>query len=177
MQSLSQFASDRATRSRTPAGSAGLRPAAGVLAWLLSLPACGADLLDGFDAQPLAVETADGKRHELLVYVARTDEQKRTGLMFVEALPPGRGMLFTYDPPRIVSMWMKNTLISLDMLFVRSDGIVERIAARTEPLSERRHVSGGEVGAVLELNGGTAETLGIRAGARLLHPWFVQRDH
>ena len=176
MQSLSQFTVHRAASRRLPATRARLRPAAGVLAWLLALPACAVDRLDGLELQPLAVETAEGARHELLVYVARTDEQKRTGLMFVEALPPDRGMLFTYDPPRSVSIWMKNTLIPLDVLFVRSDGIIERIAARAEPLSERRHESGGDVGAVLELNGGTTETLGIRAGDRLLHPWFSRSD-
>lgn len=178
MQSLSQIAREGAPRRPGPAGRRlrGWRLAGAIaLTVCLSSPALAADLLAGFDVEPLAIETADGERLELEVYVARTGEQRRTGLMFVESLARRRGMLFTYDPPRVVSMWMKNTLLSLDMLFLRSDGTIERIAARTEPMSERHYVSSAEVGAVLELNAGTAEELGIRPGDRVRHPW-LERD-
>ena len=92
--------------------------------------------------------------------------------MFRRTLAPDAGMLFDFEREQMVSMWMKNTYLSLDMLFVRADGIIHRIEASTEPLSERSISSGAPVRAVLELNAGTAARLGLRPGDRLIHPLF-----
>lgn len=130
--------------------------------------------LEALDVEPLGIETAGGERHEFQVYVARSAAEKREGLMFVESLAADRGMLFVYLPPRPVSMWMKNTPLSLDMLFVREDGRIESIAAATEPMSEQHYASDAPVSGVIELNGGTAETLDIHPGDCVIHPWFTR---
>ncbi|MGH8494910.1 MAG: DUF192 domain-containing protein [Gammaproteobacteria bacterium] len=124
------------------------------------------------DTESLGIETASGRRHEFQVYVARSDAEKRDGLMFVESLPPDRGMLFLYLPPRLVSMWMKNTPLSLDMLFVSKDGRIESIAVATEPMWEQHYTSKDLVSGVIELNAGTVEALGIQPGDRVVHAWF-----
>jgi uncharacterized membrane protein (UPF0127 family) len=121
--------------------------------------------------EPLELLTADGVRM-LAVEVARTPEQQAKGLMFRNQLADDRGMLFPHDKPREVSMWMRNTYIPLDMVFLKADGTVHRIAARTEPLSEKIISSQGEVSAVLELAGGAAERLGLRPGDKVRHPLF-----
>jgi uncharacterized membrane protein (UPF0127 family) len=121
--------------------------------------------------EPLRITTASGVR-EFAVEVARTPEQQSKGLMFRTELADNKGMLFPHDVPRELSMWMRNTYIPLDMLFIRTDGTVHRIAERTEPLSEKVIASQGEVKAVLELAGGAAERLGIRAGDRVEHAEF-----
>ncbi len=87
--------------------------------------------------------------------------------MFRTSLPADGGMLFPFEKPRIASFWMKNTLIPLDMIFVRADGSIDRIAENTIPESLEPVVSGGEVTAVLELTGGTATRLGIDESARV----------
>jgi uncharacterized membrane protein (UPF0127 family) len=121
--------------------------------------------------EPLELVTANGARM-LSVEVARTPEQQAKGLMFRNHLADDRGMLFPHDKPREVSMWMRNTYIPLDMVFLKSDGTVHRIAARTEPLSEKIIASQGEVSAVLELAGGAAERLGLKPGDKVRHPLF-----
>jgi uncharacterized protein len=103
--------------------------------------------------------------HRFTVEVARTPEEQSRGLMFRTALAADRGMLFPYDPPRYASFWMRNTLIPLDMIFVRSDGTIDRIAENTVPRDETPVASGGQVVAVLELAGGSAARLGIDEGA------------
>ena len=85
--------------------------------------------------------------------------------MFRTSLPEGGGMLFPFEKPRFASFWMKNTLIPLDMLFIRADGSIDRIAENTIPENLEPVVSGGEVSAVLELAGGTAAKLGIDESA------------
>jgi len=92
--------------------------------------------------------------------------------MFVRELPEGRGMLFDFERDQEVAMWMRNTYIPLDMLFIRADGRIHRIAENTEPMSERVIPSGGPVRAVLEVIGGTARKLGIGVGDRVAHPMF-----
>jgi uncharacterized membrane protein (UPF0127 family) len=128
--------------------------------------------LDGLGRTELGIETADGTVHRFRAYLAETPEQQARGLMFVPALPADEGMLFAYDRPQHVSMWMKNTLIPLDMLFIRSDGTIANIAQRTVPGSLAAISSKGKVRAVLELNGGTAARLGIRPGERVRHAIF-----
>ncbi len=110
--------------------------------------------------------------HPIDVEIAQTKEEKALGLMFRKSLPENRGMLFPYGKPKEITMWMRNTYIPLDMVFIRADGVVHRIEARTEPLSERYIGSEGPVLAVLELAGGVAEKLGLKPGDRVRHPLF-----
>ncbi|HZS85034.1 MAG TPA: DUF192 domain-containing protein [Stellaceae bacterium] len=126
-----------------------------------------------FSSSELTIETAGGKRH-FTVEVARTPEQMAQGLMFRRSLPPDAGMLFEYARPQIASFWMKNTLIPLDMLFIAADGRITGIHARAVPMSLEPITSDTPVLAVLELNGGTAERLGIKPGDRVDHPLFAR---
>jgi len=106
------------------------------------------------------------------VEIARTTEERERGLMFRKDLPDGQGMLFDFSPQQDVSMWMKNTYISLDMIFIQADGRILRIAENTKPLSERIISSGGPVRAVLEVVAGTSRKDGIAAGDRVAGPLF-----
>jgi uncharacterized protein len=118
----------------------------------------------------LTLLTANGTR-TLEVEVARTPEQQMTGLMFRKSLADDRGMLFEYDN-RELTMWMRNTYIPLDMVFIRADGTVHRIEAMTEPHSERVIASQGDVAAVLEIAGGNAQRFGLKPGDTVKHPFF-----
>jgi uncharacterized membrane protein (UPF0127 family) len=104
--------------------------------------------------------------------MALTPEQQTIGLMFRTAVPPNEGMIFDWGAPRESSMWMRNTLVPLDMLFIAADGRIHRIAERTVPLSLTPIGSGGPVRATLELQGGITERLDIRVGDRVLHRMF-----
>lgn len=110
----------------------------------------------------------------LEVEVARTDKQRETGLMFRKEMPERQGMLFDFKQDQPVYMWMKNTFIPLDMLFIRADGTIARIEAMTTPFSERTISSGEPVRAVLELNGGAARRLGIAPGDRVSNTLFAR---
>lgn len=110
----------------------------------------------------------------LSVEVMRTNEELQHGLMFRKELPEGRGMLFDFRPERDVAMWMKNTLIPLDMIFIQANGRILRIAENTEVQSEKIIPSGGPVRGVLEVIAGTARKLGIKPGDRVAHPLFSQ---
>lgn len=140
------------------------------LALSLALPmaACSRD---GGAAQnaatiPLTIAMA-GKAHAFNVEVARSADEQERGLMFRTSLPADGGMLFPFAKPKIASFWMKNTLIPLDMIFVRADGSIDRIAENAIPESLEPVVSGGEVAAVLELTGGTATKLGLDESAKV----------
>jgi uncharacterized membrane protein (UPF0127 family) len=121
--------------------------------------------------EPLTIAT-ETDAFMFTVEIAETEEQRSRGLMFRQRLPEDRGMLFDFGKPRPVSMWMKNTYISLDMLFIRADGTIARIAERTEPLSTRTIPSGEPVLSVLEINGGVSKQLGIKAGDKVEHALF-----
>ena len=141
------------------------------LALSLALPmaACSSDPAAQAETAatiPLTIEMA-GKVHRFNVEVARTDAEQDRGLMFRTGLPADGGMIFPFEKPRIGSFWMKNTLIPLDMIFIRADGSIDRIAENTIPESLEPVVSGGEVSAVLELAGGTAAKLGIDETAKV----------
>ena len=110
--------------------------------------------------------------HAFSVEMAVTDEQRAKGLMFRKELPEGKGMLFDFKRDQEVSMWMENTFVSLDMIFIRADGRILRIAENTEPLSTRIISSRGPARAVLEVVAGTAQKYGIRPGDRVGHPLF-----
>ncbi|MCG6203605.1 DUF192 domain-containing protein [Rhodopseudomonas sp. HC1] len=113
--------------------------------------------------------------HVFTVEIATSDKERETGLMYRKELADGLGMLFDFRPEQPVSMWMKNTYIPLDMIFIQADGRILRIAENTEPLSTRIIPSGGPVTGVLEVIGGTAKKLGIAPGDRVGHPMFKGR--
>ena len=121
--------------------------------------------------QPLEIVTKNGVQ-VFSVEVETTDEEKQTGLMYRKELADGKGMLFDFNPEQEVSMWMKNTYISLDMIFIRADGRILRIAENTETLSTKIIASHGLARAVLEVPAGTAQKYGIRPGDRVGHPLF-----
>lgn len=122
--------------------------------------------------ETVEIVTAGGERHVFTAYLADTEEARARGLMYVTRLDPDRGMLFDFETPRHVQMWMKNTPLSLDMLFIDAQGIIARIEARTRPFSTDLISSGSAVRAVLELNGSVTEKLGIAAGDRVVHRLF-----
>ncbi|WP_256808116.1 DUF192 domain-containing protein [Bradyrhizobium sp. Bra64] len=121
--------------------------------------------------QPLEIVTRNGVQ-VFSVEMATTEEEKQTGLMYRKELADGKGMLFDFNPEQEVSMWMKNTYVSLDMIFIRADGRILRIAESTEPLSTKIISSRGPARAVLEVVAGTAQKYGIRVGDRVGHPLF-----
>jgi uncharacterized membrane protein (UPF0127 family) len=150
--------------------------------WLMSL-AVALSLLGGLCAnpparaasiQPLEIATKSGVQ-VFSVEMATTEEEKTTGLMYRKELADGKGMLFDFSPEQQISMWMKNTYISLDMIFIRADGRILRIAENTEPLSTKIISSGGLAKGVLEVIAGTAQKYGIRPGDRVAHPLFNSR--
>lgn len=125
--------------------------------------------------EALTVVTREGARHPFQVEVARDQADRAQGLMFRRSLAPDGGMLFDFERVQSLAMWMQNTYVSLDMLFIRADGTVARIARDTEPLSTREIPSGEPVLAVLEVVAGTAARLGLRPGDRVEHPLFGRR--
>jgi uncharacterized membrane protein (UPF0127 family) len=129
--------------------------------------------LSGFPQAPLSILTPDARQHRFQVWVADTDAHRQQGLMFVKSLPDSNGMLFVFDQPRKIQMWMKNTLIPLDMLFIDANGRVDSIAVNTTPMSLSIIESKSAVLGVLELAGGATTRLGIHAGAIVRHPAFA----
>ena len=123
------------------------------------------------EVQPLEIVTKSGVQM-FSVEMATTDKEREVGLMYRKELADGRGMLFDFTPEQQVSMWMKNTYISLDMIFIRADGRILRIAENTEPESTRIIPSGGPAKGVLEVIAGTAKKYGIVPGDQIVHPLF-----
>jgi uncharacterized protein len=121
--------------------------------------------------QTLEIATKAGV-HVFSVEIADNDAERAKGLMFRRELPEGQGMLFDFHHEQEVSFWMQNTYIPLDMVFIRGDGRILRIAENTEPLSTRLIPSGGPVRAVLEVSGGTTRKLGIVPGDHVASPIF-----
>ena len=122
--------------------------------------------------ETLKLTTATGV-HSFEIEIAETDEQKARGLMFRRTMDDAAGMLFPYSPAQEITMWMRNTYISLDMVFIRADGIVHRVETGTEPFSEKVIASEGDAAAVLELKAGTANRVGLKAGDRVEHKLFA----
>jgi uncharacterized protein len=133
-----------------------------------------ASRLSAVDLQPLEIVSKTGV-HTFAVEMALTPEEQAKGLMFRRELPEGQGMLFDFQREQPATFWMKNTYVSLDMIFIRADGRILRIAENTVPLSETLVPSGGPVRAVLEVVAGTAAKLGIAPGDRVAHPIFSGR--
>jgi len=121
--------------------------------------------------QQMTLDVRSGaKTHRFVVEVARSAQEQETGLMNRPSLGPDRGMIFPYDPPQPVSFWMKDTLIPLDMIFIRPDGSIAKIAANTVPLSLEPVPVAEPIAAVLEIAGGRSSELGISAGDRVDWP-------
>ncbi len=139
---------------------------------VLTLTGCGSQMPE---QQPsgalsdLSIKTKSGT-YQFNVELALDERSQAKGLMFRRSMPPDHGMLFIYDPARMIRMWMKNTILSLDMLFVKRDGTIAKIFERTEPFSERVLSSDQPVYGVLELNAGSVERFGIRSGDQMIHP-------
>jgi uncharacterized membrane protein (UPF0127 family) len=128
-----------------------------------------------FDRDRLTIESSAGQ-FEFQVELATTPDQRAYGLMFRESLADDHGMLFDFGHPQPVAMWMRNTYIPLDMLFIRADGRIGRIVQQAQPLSDTVLASGGPVLAVLELRGGITAKLGIEQGDRVVYRLFEQPD-
>jgi uncharacterized membrane protein (UPF0127 family) len=126
---------------------------------------------DALEKKPLTFIYAGGK-HRITVEVADNDQERSMGLMFRRSLGDDEGMIFVYPRDEPISMWMKNTYISLDMIFVRGDGTIHRIAADTEPFSEATINSGDNVRAVIEMKAGSARRLGLKSGDKVDYPAF-----
>lgn len=127
----------------------------------------------GLATEALKIETGAGSR-DFVVEVARTTEEQGKGLMYRREMAPDAGMLFVYPAVSRVTMWMKNTFIPLDMLFIGAEGRITHIVERTVPQSNELIGSNGPVRAVLELNAGTASRLGIKVGDQVRHPAFQE---
>jgi uncharacterized membrane protein (UPF0127 family) len=119
----------------------------------------------GLRQMQLTIASASGVHH-FTVDVAATPEQQETGLMFVKHLAPDHGMIFPYDPPQPVAFWMHNTLIPLDIIYIRPDRTSARIAT-AKPLADTPRPSGEPISAVLEIAGGRAAELGIAPGDKV----------
>jgi uncharacterized membrane protein (UPF0127 family) len=144
------------------------------LSFLALAALVSAGRLSAVDLQPLEIVGKAGV-HTFAVEMAVTPEDQAQGLMFRRELPEGQGMLFDFQREQPATFWMKNTYVSLDMIFIRADGRILRIAENTVPLSEALVPSGGPVRAVLEVVAGTAKKLGIAPGDRVAHPIFSGR--
>ena len=146
-----------------------------LLFWSVAVAAEGNDAqqLDRFFSRStLQIATPDARLHKIDVWIADTEPRRSRGLMFVEHMADDAGMLFIYPQPQPISMWMKNTHLSLDMLFVSANGRVDSIAENTKPMSTDTISSKSNVLAVIELKAGTAARLKIRPGAQVIHPAF-----
>ena len=153
-----------------------------LLPLLLLLPACSPQAAErspapaaqqtsvhpvsGLEVIPLTI-TSLGKKHAFRVEMARTPQEQARGLMFRTEMGPNEGMLFPYDPPRVLSFWMKNTVLSLDLIFIGPDHRIINVAANAVPYSEASIVSDAPAIATLEIGGGRAKELGIVAGAKV----------
>jgi uncharacterized protein len=158
---------------RTPARPRQAVPRRAALAALLAALALAAPpgRLRALSPGELVVETVAG-RHRFTVELADTPGERSRGLMFRESMPADHGMLFDFQTEQPVAFWMRNTPLPLDMVFIDAGGTVVQVAADTTPYSEASIPSRRPVRAVLEVNAGTAERLGIGQGAKVRHPIF-----
>ena len=135
----------------------------------------GGGTSDGDAASRLVIETRAGPQ-TFTVELADTDETRRTGLMFRTDLAADAGMLFDFGESRIVTMWMRNTPLPLDMIFITDAGRIAHIAENTVPGSEALISSRYPVASVLEVNAGVVAARGIAVGDRVVHPIFAEDD-
>ena len=130
-------------------------------------------------ALPVETITIDTKAgpHSFSMEVASDDESREKGLMFRKEMAPDAGMLFDFHTPQLVSFWVENTILPLDMLFVRADGTIARIKANATPYSRENIPSGEPVQLVIELNAGRAAALGITEGGKVHAPELAKKPH
>lgn len=147
------------------------RPLLLLLALILLASPVFAQDVDFGEREPLAIETSAGE-FSFFVEIADTSEKRSQGLMFREVMKPDHGMLFDFMETRPVAMWMANTILSLDMVFINPDGTVRRIERNTKPFSRDIITSGGPISHVLELNAGTALQINLKEGDRVFHRFF-----
>ena len=143
----------------------------GLISSPLASPAVAEEQAAQAPLERLEIVTATGA-HAFDVEVARSERERARGLMFRRSLPQDQGMLFLFDSERPIAMWMKNTYVSLDMVFVSRNGRVTSIARGAVPMSEAIIPSGGPVYAVVELTAGAADAIGLSVGDRVRHPGF-----
>ncbi|HUR43733.1 MAG TPA: DUF192 domain-containing protein [Aestuariivirga sp.] len=143
--------------------------------WMAGVSAPRAQEPELSKIEPVTVATENGATL-FTVEIADTDALRQRGLMFRQRLPEDRGMLFIYSEPQPVGMWMKNTLIPLDMAFIRADGTIAYVAENTVPHSLDAIGVREPVLAVLELAGGTAKRIGLRAGDIVYHRVFKSAE-
>jgi len=142
-----------------------------VLILAAAVPLSAPRAADALAVEPLSLEGKSGE-HKLQVEIADTDAARRSGLMFRKSLASDRGMLFLYEGEQPLSMWMRNTYIPLDMVFIRADGRIRKIVRNTEPFSEEIISSDGPVSAVLEIAAGEADRMGLEEGDEVRHRRF-----
>ncbi|WP_437437201.1 DUF192 domain-containing protein [Shinella daejeonensis] len=142
-----------------------------ILSFMLSVPVRADEALE---TQSLRIEVAKGKHHDFTVEMAITPRQRERGLMHRREMAPDRGMLFAFGETRQVLMWMRNTYLPLDMLFIGRDGRIRSIHENAKPLSEAIIDSKVPVDFVLELNAGTVRQFGIRTGNRVRNALIEQ---
>jgi uncharacterized protein len=133
-------------------------------------PPTGVMPLSSFPREPIVIETRSARRHELDAWRADTPATREQGLMFVEDMLPQQAMIFVYEPPQYVAMWMKNTLLPLDMLFADESGCVVKTEIHARPQSLDTIQATVPVALVVELKGGTAKALGVGVGDRVRRP-------
>ena len=121
----------------------------------------------------LVLKTDSGP-HSFNIEIATTNGERALGLMYRRELPDDAGMLFLYDPPQPISMWMRNTILPLDMIFIGLDGKVHRIESHTEPFSTEVISSDGTVQGVLEVNAGMAAKIGLKTGDEVVFPGLLK---
>jgi len=143
-----------------------------VLALLVPMAAVAAPL----PVETISIDTKAGP-HSFSVEVAADDESREKGLMYRKTMAPDAGMLFDFHTPQLVSFWMENTILPLDMLFVRADGTIARIKANATPYSRENIPSGEPIQLVIELNAGRAAALGIAEGAKVHAPELTKKPH
>ncbi len=148
----------------------------GFLALACPIGAKAAPPPSGLPVETIAIDTKSGP-HNFSVEVAADDESREKGLMFRMTMAPDAGMLFDFHTPQLVSFWMENTVLPLDMLFVRADGTIARIKENATPYSRENIPSGEPIEVVIELNGGRAAALGITEGARVHAPNLGPKPH
>ena len=130
----------------------------------------------GLPVETITIDTKAGP-HPFKVEIAADDQSRETGLMFRKAMAPDAGMLFDFHTPQEVSFWMENTILPLDMLFVRADGTIANIKENATPYSRENIPSVGPVQFVIELNAGRAHALGITEGEHVYAPEIQQKRH
>jgi uncharacterized protein len=121
-----------------------------------------------FATGSLTIRTAAGKSYPFTIEIAVTDPQREQGLMFRKEMADDHGMIFDFGQPRRVQMWMENTILPLDMLFIQGDGTISHIRENAVPYSRDIIDSRGDVKYVLEINGGRAKALGLKVGDKVI---------